>query len=228
VEIVGLYEAQREALESELSAARAETKVLMSQLREAQNGLVAKDRAYAAALATAAAGQEESAALARERLRCASLQRELSSVQAEAAEALRGVHRKLGEAEAALSNMRGEAESLAAELSSRPTIQEVKQLRREIDLMQRKLSSLRYKAANGGGDGWAAEAGEEELALVKVNGQRGRRSTQAAIDRDKALARLGLWRVEEYPREVLVDLVQVGVYVGGGEEMKHSCSIQWD
>jgi hypothetical protein len=50
VELVGLYEGQREALESELAVVRAEAKLLAGQLRDTQNQLMLKDRATAAAV----------------------------------------------------------------------------------------------------------------------------------------------------------------------------------
>ena len=49
IELVGLYEGQREALDAELSVVKAEAKLLAGQLRDAQNQLMLKDRSAAAA-----------------------------------------------------------------------------------------------------------------------------------------------------------------------------------
>jgi hypothetical protein len=111
-----------------------------------------------------------------------------------------------------------------------------RQLKREIDMLQRKIASLKRHAAAAAAGGTAA-AGEEDLALTAASiaadgssssevpgawppgerhaaaggaaGSRGR-GVAAAVARDRAVARLGLGIVEEYPRDVLVDLVQVG------------------
>lgn len=86
-------------------------------------------------------------------------------------------------------------------------------------MLQRKIASLRRSHALAG-PGASAAAGEDDLAAAGgawppgEGGSAGAvasvsRSTRAAIERDKAIARLGLAVVEEYPRDVLVDLVQV-------------------
>jgi hypothetical protein len=110
-----------------------------------------------------------------------------------------------------------------------------RQLKREIDMLQRKIASLKRHAAAAAAGGTAA-AGEAELALTAAAiaaadgdvpgawppgerhnaaaaaaaaaGSRGR-GVAAAVARDRAIARLGLGIVEEYPRDVLVDLLQV-------------------
>ncbi|KIY91332.1 hypothetical protein MNEG_16632, partial [Monoraphidium neglectum] len=84
VEIVGIYETQREALERDLSVLKQEARVLAGQLRDAQNLLIARDRAAqeaerrAAAAAAAGAEPGAGAAALRERRKAAELQRELS------------------------------------------------------------------------------------------------------------------------------------------------------
>jgi hypothetical protein len=50
--------------------------------------------------------------------------------------------------------------------------------------------------------------GERQAGGTAAGGSRGR-GVAAAVVRDRALARLGLGIVEEYPRDVLVDLIQV-------------------
>lgn len=102
-----------------------------------------------------------------------------------------------------------------------------RQQKREIDLLQRKIATLRRQAATAAAGG-AAAAGEDSLQLAAAAvaagdawasdgssaaaaGFRGltSRSTKSAMERDKAIARLGLGVVEEYPRDVLIDLIQV-------------------
>ena len=58
LELVALYEEQKEATEAELAAARAEVRVLAGQLRDAQNHLIRKDRAAAAAASSASSAAE--------------------------------------------------------------------------------------------------------------------------------------------------------------------------
>lgn len=88
--------------------------------------------------------------------------------------------------------------------------------------MQRKIAAVRRQAATAQ-PGGAAAAGEDSLAAAaaagdlwgaddRIGGESGRsRGTKTAIQRYKALASLGLHVVEEFPRDVLVDIVQVGV-----------------
>jgi hypothetical protein len=97
-----------------------------------------------------------------------------------------------------------------------------RRLQREVDLLQRKIAAVRRQAASGQ-PGGAAAAGEDVLSAAAAAGDvwggddsgaggRGRgRGTKTAIERDKALARLGLHVAEEFPRDVLVDIVQVCV-----------------
>lgn len=94
-----------------------------------------------------------------------------------------------------------------------------RRLQREIDILQRKIAAVRRQAATAQ-PGGAAAAGEDSLAVAAAAGDvwgaddragvSGRsRGTKTAIQRDKALASLGLHVVEEFPRDVLVDVVQV-------------------
>lgn len=99
-----------------------------------------------------------------------------------------------------------------------------RRLQREVDLLQRKISALRRQAAvdqpggsaASGEDALAAAVaagdilGADDRALGLAGGSSRSRGTKTAIERDKALARLGLGVVEEFPRDVLVDIVQVG------------------
>lgn len=94
-----------------------------------------------------------------------------------------------------------------------------------MDLLQRKVAAVRRQAA-AGQPGGAAAAGEDALSAGAAAGDvwsgddRGgvgagaggrARGTRSAMERDKALARLGLFVVEEYCRDTLVDIVQVGL-----------------
>lgn len=96
-----------------------------------------------------------------------------------------------------------------------------RRLQREVDLLERKIATVRRQAATGQ-PGGAAAAGEAALAAAVAAGDvwgdtdtgmmRSRsRGTKTAIERDKALARLGLGVIEEFPRDVLVDILQVCV-----------------
>jgi hypothetical protein len=96
-----------------------------------------------------------------------------------------------------------------------------RRLQREVDLLQRKMATLRRQAAADQPGGSAAAAEDSMAAAAAAGdvwgvddtgrgpvGSRGR-GTKTAIERDKALARLGLHVVEEFHRDVLVDIVQV-------------------
>jgi hypothetical protein len=93
--------------------------------------------------------------------------------------------------------------------------------------LQRKIAAVRRQAASGQ-PGGAAAAGEDSLSAAvaagdvwggddRGSGGRGRgRGTKTAIERDKALARMGLHVVGEFPRDVLVDIVQVCAFQSMG------------
>lgn len=91
-----------------------------------------------------------------------------------------------------------------------------RRLRDEIDRLQRSLASARRKAAAASSDaavdsdtasvcdaGPGAEAGARAGLAGRPRGAR------AQMERDRAVARLGLACVEEMPRDALVDAVQV-------------------
>lgn len=90
-----------------------------------------------------------------------------------------------------------------------------RQLKREIDLLEQKIARLRHQASTSIGAGATAEHGEAELALMSLSAGASR-GTRAAMERDKQVSRLKLQCVEEYPRDVLVDLVQVWTIAGDG------------
>eukprot|EP00775_Hariotina_reticulata_P013264 gene13264-13394_t len=170
IELVGLYESQKEVLEQEAATAKAEDLSLC--------------------------------------------------VRSEAAAALREAAKRIAAAEAKCSSLADDVTALQQELNSRPTHAQHRQLQREVDILQRKIASLRREQALAA-PGGAAVAGEDSLAAAGGAWPPGEgapaaaavavaatRSARAAIQRDKAIAQLGLAVVEEFPRDVLVDLVQ--------------------
>jgi len=75
-------------------------------------------------------------------------------------------------------------------------------------MLQRKLAHLRRRA--GAAAGAEAEEGEASLSAL-AGGGGASRGARAQMERDRAISKLGLGVVEELPRDVLVDCVQVGV-----------------
>lgn len=230
LELVALYEEQKEATEAELAAARAEVRVLAGQLRDAQNHLIRKDRAAAAAALAAgvkgstafsAAGLGDPAAAAAAVRRAEELERELVTARSDASDAQRDAAKRLAEEQARCASLAADNASLSAELSGRPSHADHRLLKRELDIAQRKLAATRRSAAAAAvaGATTAAAANNSnaphtaEDAVPNNNSSSGsgvrlQRNARAAMERDRAIARLGLGVVDEYPRDVLVDLVQ--------------------
>ncbi|GFH06263.1 uncharacterized protein HaLaN_00865, partial [Haematococcus lacustris] len=185
VEIVGLYEQQRETLDSELTAARKELRLLAEQLRDAQNMISVKDRTGGWRNPGVDA-EIQNKVLAMEQ-RAADLTRQLAVARTEGSDAVRAAELRCAES-----------------------------LKREVEILERRLSSLKHGSGGGGPDraggqlggssGVAAEGGELALGLAGVG--RSALSTRDAIRRDREVHRLQLMAVEDLARQVLVDLVQ--------------------
>ncbi|MEW5300295.1 MAG: hypothetical protein WDW36_003235 [Sanguina aurantia] len=205
IEIVAIYELQREALEGELGGARSEVRSLCVQLRDAQNHISAKER-VGAWRSTPEEADTLAKVAALER-RAAELQRALTASRAEGAEAMRGAERRLGEAEARAAKASEDACALVMELEGRPTLQENRTLKREVVILERRLLQLRAGGA-GGAVGAAAEGGELALAVSTTSGRAALLTTRERIARDRDMHRLRLGVVEEFPKDVLIDLVQ--------------------
>eukprot|EP00198_Chlamydomonas_reinhardtii_P002392 XP_001691728.1 predicted protein [Chlamydomonas reinhardtii] len=161
VEIVGLYESRREALEEELSVCRAEVRSLAEQLRDAQNLITMKERS--GAWRTPQELTDMQARVIMLERRCADLQRE-----------------------------------------------ENRALKRELEILEKRVLQMKGSAAASGA-GAVAEGGETALGLaVASKGRAGGplMTTAQRMARDKSLHRLGLRGLEDWPKDVLVDLVQ--------------------
>ncbi|MEW5316929.1 MAG: hypothetical protein WDW38_008268 [Sanguina aurantia] len=205
IEIVAIYELQREALERELGGARSEVRSLCGQLRDAQNHISAKERVGAWR-----STPEETDMLAKvtalER-RATELQRALTVSRADGAEAMRGAERRLGETEARAAKASEDACALVMELEGRPTLQENRTLKREVEILERRLLHLRGSSA-AGAVGAAAEGGELALAISMTSGRAALLTTRDRIARDRDMHRLRLGAVEDFPKDVLIDLLQ--------------------
>ncbi|KAL6756451.1 hypothetical protein V8C86DRAFT_73358 [Haematococcus lacustris] len=214
VEIVGLYEQQRETLDSELTAARKEVRLLAEQLRDAQNMISVKDRTGGWRNPGVDA-EIQNKVLAMEQ-RAADLTRQLAVARTEGSDAVRAAELRCAEFERRAHALAEENSSLLAELQARPTLQDARSLKREVEILERRLSSLKHGSGGGGPDraggqlggssGVAAEGGELALGLAGVG--RSALSTRDAIRRDREVHRLQLMAVEDLARQVLVDLVQ--------------------
>lgn len=208
VEIVSLYEAQRDQQESELAVLRKESQSLAEELREARNLIARKDRTH---------GWRNPGGDAEERVdqaerRAADLARELNEERARASEAVRQGERRAAEWERKAERLAEENAALILEIESRPSSREVRSLQRQVEILERQLArakDLREEGAAGvaGAD---AEANEQVLAAAASHGLQGseRLGTRDRIRRDREVHRLGLRHVEQLPRDVLVDLVQ--------------------
>ncbi|GLC33253.1 hypothetical protein PLESTM_000040900 [Pleodorina starrii] len=208
VEIVGLYESRREAAEQELAAYRAEVRSLADQLREAQNHIAIKDRTGAWRTPTELADMQARIILLERR--SADLQRELDRARLEAAEAARTAERRLAEVEYRATQLKEDNEALVHELESRPTVQDNRTLKREVEILEKRLLQLKGSTAASGA-GADAEGGETALSLAvaaKARNAGNLMTTTQRMARDKALHRLGLRALEDWPKDVLVDLVQ--------------------
>ncbi|PNH02559.1 hypothetical protein TSOC_011452 [Tetrabaena socialis] len=209
VEIVGLYEARREAADQELAACRAEIRSLAEQLRDAQNLIALKERSGAWRTPQELADLQARIMLLERRT--SDLQRELDRARAEAAEAGRTAERRLVETERRATQLKEDNEALVHELDGRPTLQDNRALKREVEIMEKRLLQLKGNASVNGA-GAEAEGGETALGLAAVAG-RGRAggpllSTAQRMARDRSVHRLGLRALEDWPKDVMVDLVQ--------------------
>ncbi|GIM00811.1 hypothetical protein Vretimale_5731 [Volvox reticuliferus] len=208
VEIVGLYETRREAAEQELAGYRAEVRSLADQLREAQNHIAIKDRTGAWRTPTDLADMQARIILLERR--SADLQRELDRARLEAAEAARMAERRHAELEHRAEQLKEDNEALVHELDSRPTIQDNRTLKREVEILEKRLLQLKGSTATSGA-GANAEGGETALSLAAAaKGPHGGSmlTTSQRIARDRSLHRLGLHALDDWPKDVLVDLVQ--------------------
>ncbi|EFJ49191.1 hypothetical protein VOLCADRAFT_117327 [Volvox carteri f. nagariensis] len=208
VEIVGLYETRRETAEQELAAYCAEVRSLADQLREAQNHIAIKDRTGAWRTPTELAEMQARIILLERR--SADLQRELDRSRLEAAEAARAAERRLAEAEHRVTQLKEDNEALVHELDSRPTIQDNRVLKREVEILEKRVLQLKGSTATSGA-GAGAEGGETALSIAAA--AKGRKAdtmltTSQRIARDRNLHHLGLRTLEDWPKDVLVDLVQ--------------------
>ncbi|KAG2450781.1 hypothetical protein HYH02_004618 [Chlamydomonas schloesseri] len=208
VEIVGLYESRREALEEELSVCRAEVRSLAEQLRDAQNLITMKERSGAWRTPQELADMQARVIMLERR--CADLQREVERGRAEAAEAGRAAERRLAEAERRAAALKEDNEALVHELDARPTLQENRALKRELEILEKRVLQMKGSAAASGA-GAVAEGGETALGLAVASKGRGGgplMTTAQRMARDKAMHRLGLRALEDWPKDVLVDLMQ--------------------
>ncbi|KAL3157009.1 hypothetical protein ABBQ38_001262 [Trebouxia sp. C0009 RCD-2024] len=200
VEIVGLYEEQKDSMESELAMLRAEVRTLAHQLKDAENlaSSQVRSRPYGSGPTNALSQQ-----LAEAERGAAEAQRALHLANSSAAEAARGTARRQAQAEHKADVLAEENASLILELDARPTAKQYKSLQRQMDILERRLADSK---ADAQGLGEAAEEGELDLSC-KVLGS-APLTTRERMRRDRELHRLGLNLVERIPKDVLIDLVQ--------------------
>ncbi|KAF5839020.1 hypothetical protein DUNSADRAFT_1797 [Dunaliella salina] len=215
VEIVGVYEQQREGLETQLVAARTEVRLLSEQLRDAQNLISIKDRS-GGWRNPHADSDVHGKVLALEK-RAAMAARDLTAARTEGADALRGAERRLAEAERRAHMLAEENASVLAELQARPTVQDLRSAKREVDILERQLSKLKHGGGTSlggspqqqqlGHAGVVAEGGELDMGLATSS--RASLSSRQRMRRDREVHRMGLRIVEDMSRAVLVDLLHL-------------------
>ncbi|KAA6411758.1 MAG: hypothetical protein FRX49_13801 [Trebouxia sp. A1-2] len=137
VEIVGLYEEQKDRMESELAMLRAEVRALADNLKDTENraGLQVHSRPYGSGPDEALSQQ-----LAQAETAAAEAQRALHVANTTAAEAARGKARQQAQAEHKADVLAEENASLILELDARPTAKQYKSLQRQMDILERRLN----------------------------------------------------------------------------------------
>ena len=190
VEIVGIYESQREVLESELTALRTDLHATKARLDEKEKYILNKD--MAGNWKTPAEGEILNS-LAHSEKQAADAVRKLAEVEMRAADAAMASAKEVAEEQRKNEVLAEENASLILELESRPQLRDLQAAQRQIEMLERKVSSL--------GDG------NKENLPQDVKRQM-TRAASAKIRKDRKLFQLGLHKVQNLPHSVLVEIVQ--------------------
>jgi len=192
VEIVGIYEAQRDAAEAELTQLAAENATLKKQAQD--QGAFIKNMNEAGGWETPEEGQLlNKISLAESNT--ARMAAHLAETEAKAAKAQMEADRKLAEADRKQENLAEEIANLIFELEGRPTVRELQSAKRQVEVLEKRLHTQAEELMSE-----APPLGEvPENAPVTV---------RQKMKRDKEIYRLGLHKVEKAPPGALVHVIQ--------------------
>ena len=190
VEIVGIYESQREVLESELVALRTDLHETKSRLADKERYILNKD--MAGNWNTPAEGEILNSLAVSERA-AADAVRNLAEIESKAAEAAKNAAKNLAEEQRKNEILAEENASLILELESRPQVKDLQAAQRQIEMLERKMSTIQIE--------------NKENLPQDVKNQMSK-ATSAKIRKDRKLFQLGLHKVQNLPHSVLVQIVQ--------------------
>ena len=190
VEIVGIYESQREVMESELVALRTDLHETRATLADKEKYILNKD--MAGNWKTPAEGEILNT-LAQSEKAAADAVRRLAEVESKAVEASRSAAKDLAEEHRKNEVLAEENASLILELESRPELRDLQAAQRQIDELERKVASM---------DRENKENFPEDYKTQMT------KATSAKIRKDRKMFQLGLHKVQNLPHAVLVGIVQ--------------------
>lgn len=195
MDVVSMYETQRERTEVEISSMRQEINSLSKELREKENYIIRRD--LGGGWRTPNEGElAQQIALAKN---------QLASNAAELNEQRDSAARTLQESERRRSNIEKKADSLAEananlvlELESRPTKKAFNDALDKIEMLEAKLRTFCFSSDQSDDEavGDASDIGFQHL------------TTSDKIKRDKDVLRLGLQNIAGLPRDTLIKVLQ--------------------
>ena len=204
LELVGLYESQRETVERELDALRLEHATLRQHLLEAEGSNARlRDR-----LAGLTEGGGADAMLEAAERRALDLTREVQEERVRLSDLKREMARRVAHAETRADRLAEENAGLILELDARPQVKEVRALQRHVEILRGKVAKL------GGEQGTDVPFATSQANAKSSYSTFGRAAaekmgTREVVARDRKLHALGLDQgVASIPKEVLVNLVQ--------------------
>ena len=187
LEVIGLYEANKEKMDEEMLALRSEVRSLNEALRQKENRIISRE--FEGAMDNV--GESVS--------RMKSKVEEVEGRNRELEGRREGVERKLTKMENKIVDVkerlrvtRDENTNLLLELQSRPTVKQYKSAERRIDELERKLYA-------------AVEAAQESSDVKELKRHM---NTKTLIEQDKANHRLRLERLDAIPREISKEILK--------------------
>ena len=187
LDVIGVYESQREKATDEIESLRREVRSLNDALRDKENDVMKKE------LGGAFVKTGDSIERMAERYREQEQEnRALQLKEASFGRKLEKLEDKLKEAKDELSVLSDEKANLLLELKARPTVKEYKASERRIDELERKLYA-------------AVEAAQESADVRELRKHMG---TKSLIEQDKGNHRLRLDRIDAIPREISKEILK--------------------
>ena len=190
-EIVGIYESQREVLESEITALRTDLHATKSRLEEKEQYILNKD--MAGNWKTPAEGEMLNS-LAASQKASADAVRKLAEFEVKATEAARTAAKDIAEERRKNHVLAEENAGLILELESRPQTKDLQAAQRYINMLQKEMAKLK---ASIDSQQYKGAAGPEAT-----------KDTASRMRRDRKVFQLGLHKVHNVPHSILVQIVQ--------------------